>query len=102
MPRFSVIVPAYRVQAYLHAPRSCGRRSGPRFCPYDDGHAAERVVRRVFLDDTTVQVPAMSAVSLAEGRPGPAPVPESVPVPALLSGTSPGRGPSTGPDRPAT
>ncbi|MBT2366927.1 bifunctional glycosyltransferase family 2 protein/CDP-glycerol:glycerophosphate glycerophosphotransferase [Streptomyces sp. ISL-10] len=23
-----------------------------RFCPYDDGHAAERVVRRVFLDET--------------------------------------------------
>ena len=21
-----------------------------RFCPYDDGHAAERVVRRLFLD----------------------------------------------------
>ncbi|MFF9072149.1 CDP-glycerol glycerophosphotransferase family protein [Streptomyces sp. NPDC014735] len=22
-----------------------------RFCPYDDGHAAERVVRRFFLDE---------------------------------------------------
>ncbi|MFE4954927.1 CDP-glycerol glycerophosphotransferase family protein [Streptomyces sp. NPDC056653] len=73
-----------------------------RFCPYDDGHAAERVVRRVFLGDTTVQVPAASAVSLAERHPGPAPVPASVPVPALLSGTSPGRSPSTGPDRPTT
>ncbi|MEV6166138.1 bifunctional glycosyltransferase family 2 protein/CDP-glycerol:glycerophosphate glycerophosphotransferase [Streptomyces sp. NPDC052052] len=40
-----------------------------RFCPYDDGHAAERVVRRVFLGDTSAQPPA---VPPAERRPAPA------------------------------
>ncbi|MEV7237088.1 bifunctional glycosyltransferase family 2 protein/CDP-glycerol:glycerophosphate glycerophosphotransferase [Streptomyces sp. NPDC051020] len=46
-----------------------------RFCPYDDGHAAERVVRRVFLGDTDVRV---TAVPPAEQRP----VPVVVPAPA--------------------
>ncbi|WP_225844393.1 CDP-glycerol glycerophosphotransferase family protein [Streptomyces sp. HPF1205] len=41
-----------------------------RFCPYDDGHAAERVVRRVFLRETG-GLPAV--VPLAQRRPAPAP-----------------------------
>lgn len=42
-----------------------------RFCPYDDGLAAERVVRRVFLGEPTVRLPAV--VPLSERRPAPAP-----------------------------
>ncbi|MEV6654083.1 bifunctional glycosyltransferase family 2 protein/CDP-glycerol:glycerophosphate glycerophosphotransferase [Streptomyces sp. NPDC051219] len=40
-----------------------------RFCPYDDGYAAERVVRRVFLGETTDLPPF---VPLAERHPAPA------------------------------
>ncbi|MFJ5549685.1 CDP-glycerol glycerophosphotransferase family protein [Streptomyces sp. NPDC093225] len=40
-----------------------------RFCPYDDGHAAERVVRRVFLGQTTGLPPF---VPLEDRRPAPA------------------------------
>ncbi|WP_328888770.1 hypothetical protein [Streptomyces sp. NBC_00316] len=44
-----------------------------RFRPCDDGHAAPRGVRRVFLRDTTVLVPP---ASVPDGRPAPkAPVP---------------------------
>ncbi|WP_392670949.1 CDP-glycerol glycerophosphotransferase family protein [Streptomyces sp. LN785] len=47
-----------------------------RFCPYDDGHAAERVVRRVFLGEEAVEV------SVAEPRPAPVSVPAPAAVPA--------------------
>jgi CDP-glycerol glycerophosphotransferase (TagB/SpsB family)/glycosyltransferase involved in cell wall biosynthesis len=40
-----------------------------RFCPYDDGRAAERVVRRVFLGENT-DLPAV--IPLDERRPAPA------------------------------
>ncbi|WP_411079386.1 CDP-glycerol glycerophosphotransferase family protein [Streptomyces sp. cmx-18-6] len=42
-----------------------------RFCPYDDGHAAERVVRRVFLGETDV-LPASSLAMPAPVRQNPA------------------------------
>ncbi len=52
-------------------PRSAALRATFRslFCPYDDGHAAERVVRRVFLGDEG----APPAVPLDERRPAPPP-----------------------------
>ncbi|MGV9856098.1 bifunctional glycosyltransferase/CDP-glycerol:glycerophosphate glycerophosphotransferase [Streptomyces sp. NPDC003442] len=43
-----------------------------RFCPYDDGRAAERVVRRVFLGEPHELLPPV--VPLAERRPAPAAV----------------------------
>ncbi|MFE3119973.1 bifunctional glycosyltransferase/CDP-glycerol:glycerophosphate glycerophosphotransferase [Streptomyces niveus] len=43
-----------------------------RFCPYDDGLAAERVVRRVFLGETT-------------GLPTPVPLEDRTPAPSPLS-----------------
>ncbi|MFF5705369.1 CDP-glycerol glycerophosphotransferase family protein [Streptomyces sp. NPDC012794] len=53
-----------------------------RFCSYDDGHAAERVVRRVFLGQP-VAVPAV--VPLEERRPAPAaPAPDLAPLTAGL------------------
>ncbi|MFD0342006.1 CDP-glycerol glycerophosphotransferase family protein [Streptomyces sp. NPDC127117] len=55
-----------------------------RFCPYDDGHAAERVVRRVFLGDTAVQPPA-----IPPDRRFPVPAagnPPRFPVPAPAAG----------------
>ncbi|WP_326808411.1 CDP-glycerol glycerophosphotransferase family protein [Streptomyces sp. NBC_01775] len=42
-----------------------------RFCAYDDGRAAERVVRRVLLDEPAEALPPV--VPLAERRPAPAP-----------------------------
>ncbi|MFF1644772.1 CDP-glycerol glycerophosphotransferase family protein [Streptomyces sp. NPDC058240] len=56
-----------------------------RFCPYDDGLAAERVVRRVFLGDTAVQPPAIPP---ERRRPAPAagnPARFPVPVPATAA-----------------
>ncbi|MFI8391787.1 glycosyltransferase family 2 protein [Streptomyces sp. NPDC085540] len=50
-----------------------------RFCSYDDGHAAERVVRRVFLGQTA---PVPAVVPLADRRPTPA-APAPAPSPAL-------------------
>ncbi|MEU9103840.1 bifunctional glycosyltransferase family 2 protein/CDP-glycerol:glycerophosphate glycerophosphotransferase [Streptomyces xanthophaeus] len=50
-----------------------------RFCSYDDGHAAERVVRRVFLGQS---VPVPAVVPLEERRPAP-PAPAPVPEPTL-------------------
>ncbi|MEI5103270.1 bifunctional glycosyltransferase family 2 protein/CDP-glycerol:glycerophosphate glycerophosphotransferase [Streptomyces sp. PmtG] len=44
-----------------------------RFCPYDDGHAAERVVRRVVLGE---KIPLPSVVALSERHPTPAAGPE--------------------------
>lgn len=131
MPRFSVIVPAYRVQAYLHesldsvlsqsfedfeiiavddcSPDSCGaitegfaargsrvgqelRRAAfrARFCPYDDGHAAGRVVRRGFLGDTTVQARGACGVprkAAAGTRAGPCVRPPTGAVGRDLAGT---------------
>ncbi|MFE2131171.1 bifunctional glycosyltransferase/CDP-glycerol:glycerophosphate glycerophosphotransferase [Streptomyces amritsarensis] len=54
-----------------------------RFCPYDDGHAAERVVRRVFLGQTA---PSPAVVPLPDRHPAPpapAPAPPPVPEPTL-------------------
>lgn len=59
-----------------------------RFCSHDDGHAAERVVRRVFLGQS---VPVPAVVPLEERRPAPsapAPVPEPT-LSALASGRFP-------------
>ncbi|MER6487070.1 bifunctional glycosyltransferase family 2 protein/CDP-glycerol:glycerophosphate glycerophosphotransferase [Streptomyces virginiae] len=49
-----------------------------RFCSYDDGHAAERVVRRVFLGQTapTPPVTPLPDRTPAPSAPAPAPVPE--------------------------
>ncbi|MET8247195.1 bifunctional glycosyltransferase family 2 protein/CDP-glycerol:glycerophosphate glycerophosphotransferase [Streptomyces sp. NPDC005202] len=44
-----------------------------RFCPYDDGRAAERVVRHVVLGQTDVAAGLPSVVPLAERRPVPSP-----------------------------
>ncbi|MGP3947011.1 CDP-glycerol glycerophosphotransferase family protein [Streptomyces sp. 6N106] len=89
----------------------CGARSAAlraafraRFCPYDDGRAAERVVRRVFLGERHALLPPV--VPLAERRPAPTAVRTLPNVPAGLAGpaspTSP-TGPAgpAGPDRPA-
>ncbi|WP_407565234.1 CDP-glycerol glycerophosphotransferase family protein [Streptomyces sp. 184] len=47
-----------------------------RFCPYDDGHAAERVVRHVFLGETeSPPVAGPVAVAVARGVPGVLPRP---------------------------
>ncbi|WP_309145628.1 bifunctional glycosyltransferase/CDP-glycerol:glycerophosphate glycerophosphotransferase [Streptomyces malaysiensis] len=55
-------------------PRSAALRAAfrARFCPYDDGQAAERVVRRVFLGERHELLPPV--VPLAERRPAPAAV----------------------------
>ncbi|MFE2187886.1 CDP-glycerol glycerophosphotransferase family protein [Streptomyces sp. NPDC059455] len=55
-------------------PRSAALRAAfrARFCPYDDGRAAERVVRRVFLGEPHELLPPV--VPLAERRPAPAAV----------------------------
>ncbi|WP_413105927.1 CDP-glycerol glycerophosphotransferase family protein [Streptomyces sp. Inha503] len=55
-------------------PRSAALRAAfrARFCPYDDGRAAERVVRRVFLGEPPELLPPV--VPLAERRPAPAAV----------------------------
>lgn len=76
-------------------PRSAALRAAfrDRFCPYDDGRAAERVVRRVFLGERPELLPPV--VPLAERRPAPAavrtapvdhvvcPLPAASPAPAL-------------------
>ncbi|MET9959141.1 bifunctional glycosyltransferase family 2 protein/CDP-glycerol:glycerophosphate glycerophosphotransferase [Streptomyces sp. NPDC006326] len=49
-----------------------------RFCTFDDGHAAERVVRRVFLGQP---VPVPAVIPPADRRPAPA-APACTPVPA--------------------
>ncbi|KPC82573.1 MULTISPECIES: bifunctional glycosyltransferase/CDP-glycerol:glycerophosphate glycerophosphotransferase [Streptomyces] len=68
---------------HWRGPRSTQRRTAfrARFCPYDDGHAAERVVRRVFLGDTSglpLPVPLTSR--------GPTGVPRQVPVREYTNG----------------
>ncbi|MGW0781066.1 bifunctional glycosyltransferase/CDP-glycerol:glycerophosphate glycerophosphotransferase [Streptomyces sp. NPDC002913] len=68
---------------HWRGPRSAQRRAAfrARFCPYDDGHAAERVVRRVFLGDTSgLPLPAPLT-----GR-GPTGVPRQVPVREYTNG----------------
>ncbi|WP_371750517.1 CDP-glycerol glycerophosphotransferase family protein, partial [Streptomyces sp. NBC_01283] len=54
------------------AARSAQLRSAfrERFCPYDDGHAAERIVRHVVFGETT---PRPAVVPLSERHPAPAP-----------------------------
>ncbi len=78
-------------------PRSAALRAAfrARFCPYDDGRAAERVVRRVFLGERHVLLPPV--VPLAERRPAPAAVRGLPNVPA---GPAVSAGPSS-PDRAA-
>ncbi|KRD24259.1 MULTISPECIES: bifunctional glycosyltransferase/CDP-glycerol:glycerophosphate glycerophosphotransferase [unclassified Streptomyces] len=49
-----------------------------RFCPHDDGRAAERVVRRVVLGETAVP----PAVPLAERRPAPSAAQSQAPAPS--------------------
>ncbi|MFP3992070.1 CDP-glycerol glycerophosphotransferase family protein [Streptomyces sp. E11-3] len=59
-----------------------------RFCPYDDGRAAERVVRHVFLGERAGLPPVLP---LADRRPAPCGVPGSVvpaPAGAIRSGES--------------
>ncbi|WP_411102207.1 CDP-glycerol glycerophosphotransferase family protein [Streptomyces sp. cmx-4-9] len=54
-----------------------------RFCTHDDGHAAERVVRRVFLGQSA---PVPAVVPPQERRPAPAaPAPAVEPAPAAVS-----------------
>ncbi|MEU6018459.1 bifunctional glycosyltransferase family 2 protein/CDP-glycerol:glycerophosphate glycerophosphotransferase [Streptomyces sp. NPDC047515] len=70
----------------------CGARSArqreafrQRFCPYDDGYAAERVVRRVFLGEAAVRPPvippALRQPAPAAGDPARVPVPAHAPLP---------------------
>ncbi|MFB8028620.1 CDP-glycerol glycerophosphotransferase family protein [Streptomyces sp. NPDC056465] len=68
---------------HWRGPRSAQRRAAfrARFCPYDDGHAAERVVRRVFMDD----LPGMPRPAPLAGR-GPTGVPRQVPVREYTNG----------------
>ncbi|MFF8816032.1 bifunctional glycosyltransferase/CDP-glycerol:glycerophosphate glycerophosphotransferase [Streptomyces pactum] len=49
-----------------------------RFCPYDDGRVAKRVVRRIFLSEAGS--PAQPVVPMSERRPAPAP--DGLPLPA--------------------
>ncbi|WP_406366970.1 CDP-glycerol glycerophosphotransferase family protein [Streptomyces sp. NBC_01546] len=53
-----------------------------RFCSYDDGHAAERVVRRIFLGQST-PIPAITPLQDRRPTPAaPAPTPEPTLTPA--------------------
>ncbi|GGW66288.1 bifunctional glycosyltransferase/CDP-glycerol:glycerophosphate glycerophosphotransferase [Streptomyces xantholiticus] len=64
-----------------------------RFCPYDDGLAAERVVRRVFLGESAglpVVVPQEQRIPAP--APTPAPVPLSATVPRPAAGLLPAQG----------
>ncbi|MGW7468821.1 bifunctional glycosyltransferase/CDP-glycerol:glycerophosphate glycerophosphotransferase [Streptomyces xantholiticus] len=62
-----------------------------RFCPYDDGLAAERVVRRVFLGESA----GLPVVVPQEQRtPAPAPTPTPVPVPVTVPRPAAGRRPA--------
>lgn len=78
-------------------PRSAALRAAfrARFCPYDDGRAAERVVRRVFLGERHALLPPV--VPLAERRPAPAAVRALPNVPAGPAGPAG----AARPDRPA-
>lgn len=62
-----------------------------RFCPFDDGRAAERVVRRVFLGEEVAALPPV--VPLAERRPVPparyVEPPEPPPAPKVSLGSLP-------------
>ncbi|WJD99166.1 bifunctional glycosyltransferase/CDP-glycerol:glycerophosphate glycerophosphotransferase [Streptomyces antimycoticus] len=84
-------------------PRSAALRAAfrARFCPYDDGRAAERVVRRVFLGERHALLPPV--VPLAERRPAPAAVRALPNVPAGPAGPAGAAGPASAarPDRPA-
>lgn len=60
---------AWRDEAAREA-RSVFRR---RFCEYDDGRAAERVVRRVFLGESEESLPPV--IPPSERTPAPSPSP---------------------------
>ncbi|WP_078505885.1 bifunctional glycosyltransferase/CDP-glycerol:glycerophosphate glycerophosphotransferase [Streptomyces violaceusniger] len=79
-------------------PRSAALRAAfrARFCPYDDGRAAERVVRRVFLGERHALLPPV--VPLAERRPVPAAVAVAV---RTLPNVPDGPAGPAGPDRSA-
>ncbi|MDO0927459.1 bifunctional glycosyltransferase family 2 protein/CDP-glycerol:glycerophosphate glycerophosphotransferase [Streptomyces sp. TG1A-8] len=64
-----------------------------RFCPYDDGHAAERVVRHVVLGETR-GLPAF--VPLAGRRPAPSAAAASASVPPVPAPQPSGSSPVTG------
>ncbi|MER5632555.1 bifunctional glycosyltransferase/CDP-glycerol:glycerophosphate glycerophosphotransferase [Streptomyces nitrosporeus] len=68
---------------HWRGPRSTQRRAAfrARFCPYDDGHAAERVVRRVFLGD-----PPAQPQPVASGELRPSGVPRQVMVREYTNG----------------
>lgn len=80
-------------------PRSAALRAAfrARFCPYDDGRAAERVVRRVFLGERHALLPPV--VPLAERRPAPAAAAVRT-LPNVPAGPGGSAG-SAGPDLPA-
>lgn len=74
---------------HWHDARSARARAAfrERFCPYDDGRAAERVVRRVVLGETAALPPV---VPLTERRPAPATTAERATTP-LTSVSASGR-----------
>ncbi|WP_200308955.1 bifunctional glycosyltransferase/CDP-glycerol:glycerophosphate glycerophosphotransferase [Streptomyces adelaidensis] len=57
-----------------------------RFCQFDDGRAAERVVRRIFLGERPESLPPV--VPLAERTPAPAPAAAPAPTPAHAPATA--------------
>ncbi|MGP3975572.1 bifunctional glycosyltransferase/CDP-glycerol:glycerophosphate glycerophosphotransferase [Streptomyces sp. 8N114] len=67
-----------------------------RFCPWDDGHAAERVVRHVFLGEPSA--PAGGSVVNASA---PLDVPSVVPLAERRPAPAPGSSRATGPGSPA-
>ncbi|MEU6158144.1 CDP-glycerol glycerophosphotransferase family protein [Streptomyces sp. NPDC047130] len=88
----------YRLLAEgVHAtPEQARRRAAfrERFCPWDDGRAAERVVRHVLLGETPASLPPV--VPLAARTPAPSAAPPRAPVapppsaPAPVAGAGPG------------
>lgn len=71
-----------------------------RFCPYDDGRAAERVVRHLFLGEPRECLPA--PLPPADRTPAPAPAPVRAPAPppapvAAAPETAPATAPVTAP-----
>ena len=61
----------FRDGSYARAESDALRaRFRERFCPFDDGRAAERVVRRVFLGEPPEAIPPV--LPLAERVPAPA------------------------------
>ncbi|GAA2636250.1 bifunctional glycosyltransferase/CDP-glycerol:glycerophosphate glycerophosphotransferase [Streptomyces axinellae] len=65
-----------------------------RFCPYDDGHAAERVVRRTLLDQPPEALPPM--IPLTDRHPAP-PAEAPAPPPVIIETPHPTPTPGTPP-----